>query len=56
MADTPIGRRTVTIGVAGAPDGVELTVMRRLGDAPDGPALVGGFAGGAQLRLAVVTG
>ncbi|MFN8196111.1 MAG: hypothetical protein U0R80_17750 [Nocardioidaceae bacterium] len=37
-------------------DGVELTVMRRLGDAPDGPALVGGFAGGAQLRLAVVTG
>ncbi len=33
----------------------QLTVMRRLGDAPVGPALVGSFAGGSDLRLAVVT-
>jgi hypothetical protein len=35
---------------------LELTVMRRLGDAPAGPALVGSFEGGADLRLAVVSG
>lgn len=36
--------------------GFELTVMRRLGDAPPGPALLGSFEGGADLRLAVVSG
>ncbi|WP_088321080.1 hypothetical protein [Kineosporia sp. R_H_3] len=35
--------------------GWTLTVMRRLGDAPQGPALVGSFEGGADLRLAVVS-
>ncbi len=34
----------------------ELHVMRRLADAPDGPALIGSFAGGSGLRLVVVTG
>lgn len=34
----------------------ELTVMRRLGDTPPGPALVGSFEGGTDLRLAVVSG
>lgn len=44
--------RTVVTG-----GGVEVTVMRRLGAAaPDGPALTGSFAGGADLRLVVVTG
>ena len=33
----------------------ELTVMRRLDDAPPGPALVGSFEGGTDLRLAVVS-
>ncbi len=32
-----------------------LTVMRRLGDAPQGPALTGTFDGGTDLRLAVVS-
>jgi hypothetical protein len=36
--------------------GFELTVMRRLGDAPPGPALIGSFEGGSDLRLAVVSG
>ncbi|MDR7253257.1 hypothetical protein J2X46_002242 [Nocardioides sp. BE266] len=31
-----------------------LTVLRRLGRAPDGPALLGSFEGGADLTLAVV--
>ncbi len=35
--------------------GWELTVMRRLGDAPEGPALLGAFEGGTDLRLAVVS-
>ena len=35
--------------------GFELTVMRRLGDAPAGPALVGSFEGGTGLTLAVVS-
>jgi hypothetical protein len=30
--------------------------VRRLADAPAGPALTGAFAGGTGLRLAVVTG
>jgi hypothetical protein len=34
--------------------GWTLTVMRRLGDAPQGPALLGTFDGGADLPLAVV--
>ena len=34
--------------------GVGLTVLRRLGGGPQGPALVGSFAGGDPLRLAVV--
>jgi hypothetical protein len=40
--------------VSGA--GFELTVVRRPSNAPAGPALTGSFAGGACLRLAVVTG
>lgn len=40
--------------VAGAD--FELTVMRRLGEAPQGPALTGSFQGGSDLRLAVVSG
>jgi hypothetical protein len=43
--------RTTIIGAAW-----ELTVMRRLGRAPQGPALIGSFVGGADLRLAVVSG
>lgn len=34
----------------------ELAVMRRLGEAPLGPALTGSFEGGADLRLAIVSG
>ncbi len=34
--------------------GTEVTVMRRVGDAPAGPALLGTFEGGADLTLAVV--
>jgi hypothetical protein len=34
----------------------ELTVMRRLGEAPQGPALTGSFEGGTDLRLVIVTG
>ena len=34
--------------------GWELVVMRRAGDAPAGPALVAGYAGGVDLRVAVV--
>ena len=40
--------------IAGAD--VELTVMRRLGDAPPGPALTGSFEAGTDLRLVVVSG
>ena len=36
--------------------GVGLTVVRRLGGGPEGPALSGSFEGGRQLRLAVVDG
>jgi hypothetical protein len=32
-----------------------LTVVRRLGEAPDGPALTASFEGGTDLRIAVVT-
>jgi hypothetical protein len=35
---------------------VELTVMRRLGEAPPGPALTGDFRGGTDLRLVIVSG
>ena len=42
--------RTVVAGV-----GFELTVMRRLGDAPQGPAFTGSFQGGADLRLVVIS-
>jgi hypothetical protein len=31
----------------------ELTVMRRLGEAPQGPALTGSFEGGTDLRLVI---
>jgi hypothetical protein len=34
----------------------ELTVMRRLGEAPQGPALTGSFEGGTDLRLVIVSG
>ena len=34
----------------------ELTLMRRLGPAPQGPALTGSFEGGTDLRLVVLTG
>lgn len=34
--------------------GVELAVMRRLGPAPPGPALLGSYEGGADFRLVVV--
>ena len=40
--------------IAGA--GFELTVMRRLGEAPPGPALSGSFEGGTDLRLVVISG
>ena len=40
--------------IAGA--GFELTVMRRLGDVPSGPALAGSLEGGSERVLAVVTG
>jgi hypothetical protein len=43
--------RTTILG----PD-LALTVMRRIGDAPEGPGLIGSFAGGVDLRLAVVAG
>ena len=33
-----------------------LTVMRRLGRAPQGPALTGSFEGGTDLRLVIVSG
>lgn len=33
----------------------ELTVMRRLGPAPEGPALTGSFEGGTDLRLVVLS-
>ncbi|MBM6400663.1 maltokinase N-terminal cap-like domain-containing protein [Phycicoccus sonneratiae] len=36
--------------------GVALTVVRRLGEAPPGPALTGRLAGGSRYRLVVVTG
>ncbi len=42
--------RTTLVG-----PGWQLTVMRRLGGAPDGAALFGTFEGGADLRLAVVS-
>lgn len=42
-------RTTVDLG-----DGRRLTVLRRLGAAPSGPALVGGFVGGPELTLAFV--
>lgn len=35
---------------------VRLTVMRRIGQAPAGPALTGSFEGGQDLRLVVVSG
>jgi hypothetical protein len=34
----------------------ELTVMRRVGPAPEGPGLTGSYEGGADLRLVVVSG
>jgi hypothetical protein len=34
----------------------ELTVMRRLGEAPQGPALTGSFEGGTDLRLVIISG
>jgi hypothetical protein len=48
-ADEP--DRSVVTGV-----GVELTVMRRLGESDPGPALTGSFEGGTDLRLVVVSG
>jgi Maltokinase N-terminal cap domain len=35
---------------------VEVTVMRRLGPGPQGPALIGSFEGGSDLRLVIVSG
>ena len=35
--------------------GFELTVMRRLGRAPKGPALTGSFEGGTDLRLVIIS-
>lgn len=35
---------------------VDLTVMRRLGGGPPGPALTGSFEGGTDLRLVIVSG
>lgn len=49
LADEP--DRTTVVG-----DGFELTVMRRLGEAPAGPALTGGYVADADLRLVVVSG
>jgi hypothetical protein len=43
--------RTTILGFAW-----ELTVARRIGEAPEGPALFGGFVGGVEHRLAVVSG
>ena len=34
----------------------EITLMRRLGEAPQGPALTGSFEGGTDLRLVVISG
>jgi hypothetical protein len=34
----------------------EITLMRRLGKAPQGPALTGSFEGGTDLRLVVISG
>lgn len=48
---TSTGRADCTTVVG---SGFELVVMRRLGQAPPGPALIGRFAGGADLRLVVV--
>ena len=49
---TPADERDRTT-VAG--HGFEVTVMRRLGEAPAGPALTGSYEGGSDLRLAVVS-
>jgi len=51
VSSTEQSDRTV---IAGAD--FELTVMRRLGDAPRGPALTGSFEGGTDLRLVVMSG
>jgi hypothetical protein len=34
----------------------EITLMRQLGEAPQGPALTGSFEGGTDLRLVVISG
>jgi hypothetical protein len=34
----------------------EMILMRRLGEAPQGPALTGSFAGGTGLRLVIISG
>jgi hypothetical protein len=36
--------------------GFEITVMRRLEEAPQGPALTGSFEGGTDLRLVIISG
>ncbi len=36
--------------------GYEITLMRRLGEAPQGPALIARFEGGTNLRLVVISG
>lgn len=63
VPDVPRHDPGLPVSTADEPDrsvvtgaGVELTVMRRLGEATPGPALTGSFEGGTDLRLAVVTG
>jgi hypothetical protein len=52
----PISRTDHSDRTTIAGDDVELTVMRRLGQAPPGPALLGTFEGGTDLRLVIVSG
>jgi hypothetical protein len=54
--DLPVSATDTTDRTLIAGRDVELTVMRRLGDAPPGPALTGSFQGGTDLRLVVVSG
>jgi hypothetical protein len=50
VSPTDESDRTTIVG----PD-FEITVMRRLGEAPQGPALTGSFEGGSDLRLVIIS-
>jgi hypothetical protein len=51
VSSTEESDRTVVASTDG-----EVTVMRRLGASPRGPALTGSFEGGSDLRLVIVSG